>query len=96
MEVSPSAANFEHIQTHVKKARQDVEKIDNERVNPFKIIASFPSIKERIDKSSACENSENSWYLPSRMLTVLAVKSSLLCFNLLFKLCIGMKPRHYL
>jgi len=60
MEVSLPAANIERIRTHVKRARQDVKKIDNERVrvNPFKIMASFPSIKERIDKSSARENSE--------------------------------------
>ena len=43
---------------HVKKARQEVDKIDNERVNPFKIIASFPNIKERIDKSNHCQQSE--------------------------------------
>ena len=35
MEVSLPAANLERIRTHVKRARQDVEKIDNERVNPF-------------------------------------------------------------
>ena len=58
MEVLLPAANIECVRAHVKKARQDVEKIDNERVNPFKIIASFPSIKERIDKSSVCENSK--------------------------------------
>ena len=31
----------------VKKARKDVEKIDNDKV---RFIASFPAIKERIDK----------------------------------------------
>jgi len=47
MEVSLPAAKLEHIRTHLKRARQDVEKINNEWVNPFKIIASFPSIKDR-------------------------------------------------
>jgi len=31
-----------------------MEKVDSERVNPFKIIVSFSSKKERIDKSSVC------------------------------------------
>ena len=41
------------IRAHVKKARREIQKVDNERVNPFKIIASFASIKERMDANSA-------------------------------------------
>jgi len=49
MEVSLAAANLERVQAHVKKAKRDIEKFDNEKVNPFKVIASFPAIKARID-----------------------------------------------
>ena len=58
MEISLAAANIDRVRTIVKKARQDVERVDNEKVNPFKIIASFPAIKERIDKNNTCDNSE--------------------------------------
>ena len=34
----------------VKKARKKVDTIDNKRVNPFKVVASFPAIKCRIDQ----------------------------------------------
>ena len=58
IESSLAAINIERVTVHVKKARQEVDKIDNERINPFKIIASFPNIKERIDKSNHCQQSE--------------------------------------
>lgn len=45
-EVSMAAANIDQIRNAAKKARKEVDKVDNERVNPFKIIASFPAIKE--------------------------------------------------
>ena len=35
------------------KARKDVEKVDNEKVNTFKIITSVPSIKQSITGDSA-------------------------------------------
>jgi len=54
MEQSLAAANLERIRTVVKKVRKDVDKVDNERVNPFKIIASFKHIKERIDGTNSC------------------------------------------
>ena len=47
--VSIAAANIDQIRAAVKKARKDVEKVDNEIVNPFKIITSFPSIKQNIN-----------------------------------------------
>ena len=49
MSVSLAAANIDRVRAVVKKAKKEVDKIDNDRVNPFKIIASFPSIKLRID-----------------------------------------------
>ena len=58
MELSLAAANIDRIRSVMKKARQEVDKIDNERVNPFKIIASFPAIKKRIDESNLCQNTE--------------------------------------
>jgi len=30
--------------------RKEVQQIDNDKVDPFKIIASFPALKARIDK----------------------------------------------
>ena len=51
MEVSLAAANIDRIRTILKKARKEVDKVDNERVNPFKIIASFKHIKDRIDRN---------------------------------------------
>lgn len=50
MEISLLAPNIDCVRTIVKKAQQDVERVDNEKVNPFKIIASFPAIKKHIDK----------------------------------------------
>ena len=47
--VSMAAASIDRVRAAVKKARKDVEKIDNEKVNPFKVIASFPFIKQSID-----------------------------------------------
>ena len=35
-----------------------MDKSDNEKVNRFKVIASFPSIKEHIGKSNECDHSE--------------------------------------
>ena len=50
MEASLPTANLDRMRAVVKKARREVEKIDNEKVNPFKIIASFPAIKHKIDQ----------------------------------------------
>ena len=54
MEVSLAAANIDRIRTILKKARKEVDKVDNERVSPFKIIASFKHIKDRIDGNHNC------------------------------------------
>ena len=60
MEASFAAANVSRIRSVVKKAKSCIDKTDNERVNPFKIIASFPAIKERVDGSSTNQcNTEN-------------------------------------
>jgi len=50
MEVSLPASNIDRVRAVVKKARKQVDKVDNERVNPFKVVASFPAIKHRIDQ----------------------------------------------
>ena len=50
MEASLPTANLDRMRAVVKKARREVEKIDNEKVNPFKVIASFPAIKHKIDE----------------------------------------------
>ena len=42
-----ATTNIDRMRAIVKKARKDVEKIDNDKV---RFIASFPAIKERIDK----------------------------------------------
>ena len=39
IETSLAAANIDRIRAIVKKAMEEVDKVDNERVNPFKIIA---------------------------------------------------------
>jgi len=36
-----AAVNLDRVRNAVKKAQKDVEKIDNEKVNPFKVIARF-------------------------------------------------------
>ena len=50
-----ATANIDRIQTVVKKARHDVDKVDHDKVNPFTIIASFPSIKQHVDQSNTTE-----------------------------------------
>lgn len=48
MSVSLTAANIDRVRAVVKKAKKDVEKIDNDRVNPFKIIAFFHLLKSEL------------------------------------------------
>jgi len=55
MQVSLAANNLHRIRAVVKRVRSDVDKIDNEKVNPFKIIASFPAVKERVDQTNGTE-----------------------------------------
>ena len=55
MQVSLAASHIGRILAAVKKGRRDVDKVDHEKVNPFAIIASFPSIKERVDQSNASD-----------------------------------------
>ena len=45
MEASLAAANIDRVQAVVRKTRKEIDKVDRDRVNPFK---SFPSIKVRI------------------------------------------------
>ena len=55
MQVSLAASHIGRIRAAVKKGRHDVDKVDHEKVNPFAIIASFPSIKERVDQSNTSD-----------------------------------------
>ena len=55
IEYSLAAANTDRVRMVVKKARQEVDKTDNEKVNPLKIISSFPLIKQR---GNECHHSE--------------------------------------
>ena len=42
MEISLVATNIDRVRTIAKKARQDVEKVDNElQVNPFSIFPNY-------------------------------------------------------
>lgn len=50
MEASLPTDNINRMRAVVKKARREADKIDNEKVNPFKVIASFPAIKHKIDQ----------------------------------------------
>ena len=55
MEKSMAAANIDRMRAVLNKTKKKIEKIDNERVNPFKIIALFPAIKEKIDQNCSSE-----------------------------------------
>jgi len=52
MKMSLPAAHIGCVRATVKKARQDVEKVYNEKIGPFKIIASFPAIKGELTKTT--------------------------------------------
>jgi len=53
--VSIAAANLHRVRVIVNRARNEIDKVDNEKVNPFKVISSFPAIKERVDQTNGCE-----------------------------------------
>lgn len=55
MEKSIAAANIDRLRAVVNKSKKDVYKVDNDKINPFKIVASFPSIKEKIDRNNMQE-----------------------------------------
>ena len=55
MEKSMAAANIDRMRVVLNKAKKKIEKIDNERVNTFKIIVSFPAIKDKIDQNCNTE-----------------------------------------
>ena len=52
MQVSIAAANLHRVRTIVKRARNEIDKVDNEKVNPLKIISSFPDIKEQVNQTN--------------------------------------------
>jgi len=49
--MSLAASNIDRVRMEVNKVKKQIDKVDNERVNPFKVIASFPALKDRIDRS---------------------------------------------
>ena len=49
MEASLATASLDRVRAVVRKARKEIDKVYNSRVNPFKVIASFQSIKAHID-----------------------------------------------
>ena len=58
MEASLAVANIDRVRAVVRKARKEIDKVDNNRINPFKVVASFPSIKDRIDGTITLSNGE--------------------------------------
>ena len=58
IEASLAAANISKVWAVVRKARKEIDKVDSDRVNPFKVVASFPSIKDHIDGSIILWNAE--------------------------------------
>ena len=52
MEVSVAASNIDRLRAKVNKSKKDTFKVDNDKINPLKIIDSFPSIKEKIDRNN--------------------------------------------
>jgi len=58
MEKSIAAANLERVRAVVNKSKKDVYKVDNDKLTPFKIVSSFPSIKERIDHNNVHQSLE--------------------------------------
>ena len=39
----------------MKRVRNEIDKVNNEKVNPFKTISSFPAIKEQVDQTNGSE-----------------------------------------
>ena len=55
MEPSLATASLDRVRAVVRKARKEIDKVNNGRLDPFKVIASFQSIKARIDSTSNTE-----------------------------------------
>ena len=53
--MSIAAVNLHRVRATVKRARNEIDKVDNEKVNLFKVISSFPAIKERVDQTNGSE-----------------------------------------
>ena len=56
MEASLAAANIDRVRALVRKVRKEIDKVDSDRVNPLKVVASFSSIKDHIDGSITWSN----------------------------------------
>ena len=50
IEKSLAAGNIDRVRMKVNKVKKQIDKVDNEKVSPFKVIASFPALKDRIDR----------------------------------------------
>ena len=55
IEKSLAAANLDRIRVVLNKTKRQIDKVDSERVDPFKIVSSFPAIKSKIDQSFSSE-----------------------------------------
>ena len=82
----------------VNKSRKEIYKVDNEQVNPFKIIAFFPSIKSKIDLSctqqgldtGAIDEMVGKYQLDGDGAYYFTRDSRFTFFNLHFRLSIGL------
>ena len=98
MEVSIAAANIYRMRTVVNKSRKEIYKVDNEQVNPFKIIAFFPSIKSKIELSctqqglntGAIDEMVGKYQLDGDGAYYFTRDSRFTFFNLHFRLSIGL------
>lgn len=50
IEKSLTAGNIDRVRMQVNKVKKQIDKVDNKKVNPFKVIASFPALKDRTDR----------------------------------------------
>lgn len=52
MEKSIAAAKIDKLRAAVNKSKKNVYNVGKDKINLFKIVASFPSIKEKIDRNN--------------------------------------------
>ena len=55
MEVSVATGNIDRVRVNVNKSKKEIYKVNNGKINPIKIIDSFPSIKGRNNLHHALE-----------------------------------------
>jgi len=104
MEVSVATGNIDRVRENVNKSKKDIYKVNNGKINPFKIIDSFPSIKERIDRNNlhhtletaAVDKMIGKYQLDGDSAYCFTRDRRFTFFSLLFRQPIGLKPQHYL